>query len=167
VVLTNLTLMAITAILCLTIGWANFLLIMLPLTWLAGALGIWMFYIQHQYENVYWERDNAWDSSAQLCRAHLTTNFPTSPSGLPETLVFHHIHHLRPAHSQLFPREMPSTRRPSSRMPEIITLRASLRSLPCAYGMSSPANWSALRPSQDCCGCPVRFYPLLAQTQKN
>jgi len=129
VVLTNLALLAITAILCLTIGWANFLLIMLPLTWLAGALGIWMFYIQHQYENVYWERNNAWDFVCSALQGASYYKLPRIAQWFTGNIGFHHIHHLSPRIPNYF-LEKCFNETPEFQDAEIITLRASLRSLP-------------------------------------
>ena len=60
VLVTNLAILAIVVLASLTIGFWTYLLIQLPIILVAGALGIWLFYVQHQYEGVYWARNEAW-----------------------------------------------------------------------------------------------------------
>ena len=60
VLLTNLTLAGIVAVMSLTIGIKAYLMIQIPITAIAGATGVWLFYVQHQFEGVYWERHESW-----------------------------------------------------------------------------------------------------------
>jgi len=53
---TNLALLAVAALAIWTIGWKNYLLIQLPIIVIGGGLGVWLFYVQHQFENAYWVR---------------------------------------------------------------------------------------------------------------
>ena len=46
---------------CLLIGWKEFLLVQLPILFIAGALGIWLFYVQHQFEDSYFEENDEWE----------------------------------------------------------------------------------------------------------
>jgi acyl-lipid omega-6 desaturase (Delta-12 desaturase) len=80
--------------LCLLLGWRDYLLVQGPIVMLAGAAGIWLFYVQHQFDDVYWERGNEWSfvDAALLGSAYLK---------LPKVLQFfsgniglHHVHHL-------------------------------------------------------------------------
>jgi acyl-lipid omega-6 desaturase (Delta-12 desaturase) len=59
--LTNAALFTIWASLCLTVGVKSFMLIWLPIHVMSGAAGVWLFYIQHQYETTYWQRPPNWD----------------------------------------------------------------------------------------------------------
>jgi len=59
--LTNVVLAAITVVMSLTIGFWPFILIHLTVMWFAGVMGIWLFYVQHQFENMYWVRDAEWN----------------------------------------------------------------------------------------------------------
>ena len=56
VVITNLAIAALALIAIWTIGWKTYLLIQIPVLWLAGIGGIWLFFVQHQFEGVYWSR---------------------------------------------------------------------------------------------------------------
>ena len=53
---TNLAILAIIAIASFTIGIRAYVLVQLPVILIAGTIGIWLFYIQHQFEGVYWAR---------------------------------------------------------------------------------------------------------------
>jgi acyl-lipid omega-6 desaturase (Delta-12 desaturase) len=57
---TDLLLATIIASLCWLIGWRDFLLTWAPAALLAGAAGIWLFYVQHQFEHTYWQRSEGW-----------------------------------------------------------------------------------------------------------
>src|SRR5205085_1609498 len=59
--LTNLGLLCIAVTAHLTIGLPTYLLIQVPLMAMTGSAGVWLFYVQHQYEEVYWERHAEWD----------------------------------------------------------------------------------------------------------
>ena len=52
---TNIALAVIVAALCWLLGWSDFLLVQAPTIMLAGSAGIWLFYVQHQFEDAYWE----------------------------------------------------------------------------------------------------------------
>jgi len=55
--ITNLAILAVVAVASLSIGFQTYLAIQLPVLVVGGALGLWLFYVQHQFENVYWARD--------------------------------------------------------------------------------------------------------------
>jgi len=91
---TNLALALIIGGLCWTIGWRAFVLVEAPLVLLAGGAGIWLFYVQHQFDHTYWQRSSEWTytDAAMLGSSYLR---------LPKVLQFftgniglHHVHHL-------------------------------------------------------------------------
>ena len=61
VLITNVALAALVTLACLTIGWRTYVLIQAPIIALAASLGVWLFYVQHQYDDVYWEHHEQWD----------------------------------------------------------------------------------------------------------
>lgn len=91
---TNLALVVIVGLLCWAIGWQEFLLIQAPMVFLAGTAGVWLFYVQHQFEDVYWEARGEWTYADAALRgsSHLdlapVLRFFTGNIGL------HHVHHL-------------------------------------------------------------------------
>jgi len=92
----NLALLLIVAALCYFLGWKEFLMIQLPITWLAGAGGIWMFYVQHQFEGVYWERGKEWDYVKAALEGSSYYKLPKILQWFTGNIGFHHIHHLSP-----------------------------------------------------------------------
>jgi omega-6 fatty acid desaturase (delta-12 desaturase) len=61
VVLTNLLIAWFVLVAAWSLGWRTYLLVQLPVLWVAGAAGVWLFYVQHQFEGVYWSRKGEWD----------------------------------------------------------------------------------------------------------
>src|SRR4030095_9706813 len=59
--LTNLAIAVTAAVLIYFIGFKAFLLVHLPITLLAGAAGVWLFYVQHQFEDTVWAEDGSWN----------------------------------------------------------------------------------------------------------
>ena len=60
VLLNNLMLLVIGAVGGLAFGWYTLLLVQLPVVLIAGALGVWLFYVQHTFEHAYWSRQKGW-----------------------------------------------------------------------------------------------------------
>jgi fatty acid desaturase len=94
--LTNLAILAIVVLLSLAIGFWTYLQIQLPIILIAGALGLWLFYVQHQYEGVYWARQEAWDSSKAALDGSSYYKLPKVLQWFTGNIGLHHIHHLRP-----------------------------------------------------------------------
>jgi omega-6 fatty acid desaturase (delta-12 desaturase) len=75
-------------------GWAGYLMIQLIVLGVAGAAGVWMFYVQHQFEDVYWERGEDWDYAAAALRGSSFYKLPSTLQWFSGNIGFHHIHHL-------------------------------------------------------------------------
>jgi len=93
---TNLALAVIFGLLFATIGVKATLLIELPLMAIAGAAGIWLFYVQHQFERVYWERRDKRDYLAAAMQGSSLYALPRVLQWFAGNIGFHHIHHLSP-----------------------------------------------------------------------
>lgn len=91
---TNLMLLATLAIVHFTIGIPAFLLIQLPVLAIAAAAGAWLFYVQHQYEGVYWARKDEWDFVAASLDGSSYFKLPAVLQWFTGNIGFHHIHHL-------------------------------------------------------------------------
>ncbi len=128
VYLTDLALVVLYVVMMLSIGWVQFLAIDVVLTWFAGLLGIWLFYVQHQYENVYWERDNAWDFVASALQGASYYKLPPILQWFSGSIGFHHIHHLAPRIPNYY-LEKCFNENPALQNAETLTLRTSLNSL--------------------------------------
>lgn len=91
---TNLCVAAIFGIAAYTIGLDRFLLIQLPVTLLACSAGVFLFYVQHQFEDTYWHRHENWDyfDAAIFGSSHLV--LPRPLQWLTANIGIHHVHHL-------------------------------------------------------------------------
>jgi omega-6 fatty acid desaturase (delta-12 desaturase) len=96
VIITNVAIAAIIVLASLTIGFKTYVLIQLPTMLIAGVLGLWLFYVQHQYEGVYWARDEEWDSTRAGLEGSSYYKLPKVLQWLTGNIGLHHIHHLRP-----------------------------------------------------------------------
>lgn len=76
------------------LGFAGWLLVQLTITTVGGGLGIWLFYVQHQFEDVYWERDESWDFTAAALQGSSFYKLPKILQWFSGNIGFHHIHHL-------------------------------------------------------------------------
>lgn len=91
---TNLGIVAIALLAWATIGLPAYLMIQLPVAFIAGLGGIWMFYIQHQFEGTYWENHNEWDYATAALRGSSYFKLPKVLQWFTGNIGFHHIHHL-------------------------------------------------------------------------
>ncbi|HEY2438070.1 MAG TPA: fatty acid desaturase, partial [Solirubrobacteraceae bacterium] len=73
---TNIALALLVAALCWLIGWEDFLLVQAPTLMLAGAAGIWLFYVQHQFEDAYWEDAGSWSYADAALRGSSYLKLP-------------------------------------------------------------------------------------------
>ena len=62
----------------------------------AGAVGIFLFYVQHQFEDAYWEREADWDYTAAALRGSSFYKLPKVLQWFSGNIGFHHVHHLSP-----------------------------------------------------------------------
>ena len=75
-------------------GLKAFLLIQLTILMVAGSAGVWLFYVQHQFEGVYWERSENWDYATAALQGSSFYKLPKILQWFSGTIGFHHIHHL-------------------------------------------------------------------------
>ncbi|HPE42701.1 MAG TPA: fatty acid desaturase [Bacteroidales bacterium] len=91
---TNLGLLVLVLGLSLLVGFKTFLLIQLPITYLASAGGVFLFYVQHQFPDVHWYRDEEWDYSTVAITGASYLKLPRVLQWFSGNIGFHHIHHL-------------------------------------------------------------------------
>jgi omega-6 fatty acid desaturase (delta-12 desaturase) len=91
---TNVALVALVAALCWLIGWRDYLLVWLPPVMLAGASGIWLFYVQHQFEDTYWERGGEWSYAEAALQGSSHLKLPRVLRFFSGNIGLHHVHHL-------------------------------------------------------------------------
>jgi len=92
----NLGVTAMCAALIAWLGWKEFLILQLPTMGIAGTAGVWMFYVQHQYDTVYWEKHNDWDYTSAALQGSSFYKLPKVLQWFSGNIGFHHIHHLNP-----------------------------------------------------------------------
>jgi acyl-lipid omega-6 desaturase (Delta-12 desaturase) len=86
----------VTALSFITGSFLNVLIVLLPIFWLAGLFGIWMFYVQHQFDEVYWAHDADWDYALSAIKGASFYDLPKVIQWFTGNIGFHHIHHLSP-----------------------------------------------------------------------
>ena len=91
---TNLAVLALATGLSLIFGLKAYLVIQLTAMMVAGSAGVWLFYVQHQFEGVYWERRGAWDYTAAALQGSSFYKLPKVLQWFSGNIGFHHIHHL-------------------------------------------------------------------------
>jgi len=91
---TDLVLLAVIGGLCWAIGWQAFLLVWAPSALLAGSVGIWLFYVQHQFEDAYWQRSEAWSYTEAALRGSSYLKLPRVLRFFTGSIGLHHVHHL-------------------------------------------------------------------------
>lgn len=91
---TNLALLGMAAGLSWAFGITTYLLLQLIVIGVAGAAGIWLFYVQHQFEGVYWERSEQWDYTTAALQGSSFYKLPWILKWFSGNIGFHHIHHL-------------------------------------------------------------------------
>jgi omega-6 fatty acid desaturase (delta-12 desaturase) len=82
--------------LILLLGWKAYLMIQLPVIYLATSAGVWLFYVQHQFEDVIWTRQQDWDYEKMALEGSSYLKFPKVLQWFSGNIGFHHIHHLSP-----------------------------------------------------------------------
>jgi omega-6 fatty acid desaturase (delta-12 desaturase) len=91
---TDLALALLVGALLWLIGWRSYLLVCLLPAMLAGAAGIWLFYVQHQFEDAYWESSAEWSYADAALRGSSFLKLPPVLRFCTGNIGFHHVHHL-------------------------------------------------------------------------
>jgi acyl-lipid omega-6 desaturase (Delta-12 desaturase) len=91
---TDVALLAIIGGLCWLIGWQSFLIVWAPSAILAGSIGIWLFYVQHQFEDAYWQSAAGWSYSEAALRGSSYLKLPRVMQFFTGNIGLHHVHHL-------------------------------------------------------------------------
>lgn len=90
----NLAILGMATSLTWVYGFPEYLFIQLTITATAGGSGVWLFYVQHQFEGVYWERGDEWDYTAAALQGSSFYKLPKVLQWFSGNIGFHHIHHL-------------------------------------------------------------------------
>ena len=134
---TNVVLVVICAALIAAFGWQTFLLVHGVTLFIAGALGIWLFYIQHTYEDSYFENDEEWDYVKAAVEGSSYYQLPKLLQWITGNIGFHHVHHLSPRVPNYHLETVHETVQPLQQA-TTITLKTSLESL--RYKLYDPSR---------------------------
>jgi omega-6 fatty acid desaturase (delta-12 desaturase) len=124
---TNFALVAVIALLCWLIGWQTYLMIQLPILMISTTIGVWLFYVQHNFDPTYWDNHEGWEFVKAGLQGSSFYKLPLLLQWFTGNIGFHHIHHL-------------SAKIPNYNLPKCyyenplfhvkpLTIRASLKSL--------------------------------------
>jgi acyl-lipid omega-6 desaturase (Delta-12 desaturase) len=126
--LTNVILVALIGLLCWALGWQTFLFIQGSIFMISGAAGIWLFYVQHTFEDSYFEEDKDWEYVKAAVEGSSFYKLPKLMQWLTGNIGFHHVHHLSPRVPNYKLEEAHNNTLPLQHVPTV-TLATSLRSL--------------------------------------
>jgi omega-6 fatty acid desaturase (delta-12 desaturase) len=93
---TNVAIVFAVGGLCWLIGWRDVLLVEAPLVAIGGATGLWLFYVQHQFADTYWERSAGWGFTDAALRGSSYLRLPRVLQFFTGNIGLHHVHHLNP-----------------------------------------------------------------------
>jgi len=94
VIYNNIALISIISAFCYFFGWVIVTKVYLPVVLFAGAGGIWLFYVQHQFEDAYWTRSKEWQAADAALKGSSFFDLPVILRWFTGNIGYHHIHHL-------------------------------------------------------------------------
>lgn len=94
--LINISLVVLYSVLIYLIGWQAFLIVQGATMFIAGVLGIWLFYVQHTFEDSYFEDEQEWDYVKAAIEGSSYYELPKVLQWVTGNIGFHHVHHLSP-----------------------------------------------------------------------
>ena len=94
VIATNTVLAVLVALACWLIGWKQYLLVQWPAALIAGSAGVWLFYVQHQFEGTYWQRSGQWSYVRAALEGSSYLKLPKLLQFFTGNIGLHHVHHL-------------------------------------------------------------------------
>lgn len=94
VMLTNVGIIGLGALVAWAIGFSALLKVQLPVILIAGSLGVWLFYIQHQFEDTYWRDEPEWNYREASLQGSSYYDLPKVLNWFTGNIGVHHVHHL-------------------------------------------------------------------------
>jgi omega-6 fatty acid desaturase (delta-12 desaturase) len=113
---TNLAIAGAVAVMIWAVGATPFILVHIPLVLLGAGVGVWLFYVQHQFEETHWAHAENWSAQEAALYGSSHYDLPHVLRWITANIGMHHIHHL-------------SSRIPYYRLPEVLSDHAELRNL--------------------------------------
>ncbi|WP_026693414.1 fatty acid desaturase [Peribacillus kribbensis] len=125
---TNIFIVVLVLFFCWLVGWQAFILVQGPIFLISGSLGIWLFYVQHTFEDSYFEENGEWEYVKAAVEGSSFYKLPKLLQWLTGNIGFHHVHHLSPRVPN-YKLEKAHKHAPPLHNVPTITLAASLSSL--------------------------------------
>ncbi len=91
---TNVAILAVASLIVYFIGLVPFLLVLIPIVAIAASLGVWMFYVQHQFEDAVWEHKENWNLHESALHGSSFYDLPGWLAWMTGNIGIHHVHHL-------------------------------------------------------------------------
>ena len=91
---TNIAIACLLTAMALLVGPVDFIKIQLPLVLLGSSAGVWLFFVQHQYETAYWRRSEDWDFYAAALHGSSHYRLPKALQWMTASIGLHHVHHV-------------------------------------------------------------------------
>jgi len=91
---TNIAIAIVVALLIWLVGVGPFLLVHLPITFIGASIGVWLFYVQHQFEDSFWDRSENWNFHEAALRGSSHYDLPRVLRWFTANIGLHHVHHL-------------------------------------------------------------------------
>lgn len=126
--LTNFLIVFVAVLLSWLIGFESFLLVQAPIFLISGTLGIWLFYVQHTFEDSYFEENDEWSYVKAAVEGSSYYKLPKLLQWLTGNIGYHHVHHLSPRVPNYKLEDVHNNTEPLQNVPTI-TLLTSLKSL--------------------------------------
>jgi omega-6 fatty acid desaturase (delta-12 desaturase) len=96
VMLTNLAIAGLLTAVSFVVGWKTVLMVQLPIMIIATNIGVWLFYVQHQFADTYWEKHENWEFILSATDGASFYKLPRIFQWFSGNIGFHHLHHLNP-----------------------------------------------------------------------
>lgn len=113
---TNAAIVAVAALLVWAVGPATFFMVHTPIVVLAASVGVWLFFVQHQFDRTHWSKGDDWNASEAALYGSSYYHMPAPLNWLTANIGIHHVHHL-------------SSRIPFYRLPEVLQAFPELRDI--------------------------------------
>ncbi len=124
--LTNLAIITLSALMIYLVGLGSFLLIHVPVVLIGASIGVWLFYVQHQFETTTWEHEPAWTHGESALHGSSYYDLPRPLMWMTGNIGIHHLHHL-------------SSRIPFYRLPQVLSDHPELK------GIGRITLWESLK----------------------
>ena len=123
---TNIALVLVWMAMMLFVGWKAFLLVHMPVLAITATVGVWLFYVQHQFEETYWEHHDDWEYPLAAMHGSSFYKLPAVLQWFSGNIGFHHIHHLS-ARIPNYNLPLCHKQNPELQQATVLTLRSSFK----------------------------------------